>query len=215
MKPFSQWTFAYVIAFVKSVDKKVWVTVLSSVVGFILVVVLLIIPAWIERPMLRRDIQDMEAQIRLVNALGQKRLVWEEDQKVFGSLIKKTRARVFTAEDMGLLLGQVSKMAAESGVDVLTSMPSTEKVSYAAPYGSIYQPSGYEFTMQGGFHALSNLASRIENHKKLLRIRSIEIVPAERTPDRHTAELKLLAILETPPRTGSSAEAAKAKNVKK
>ena len=211
MKPFNQWTSADVIAFVKSVDKRTWLIVLSCAVVFFLMVVFLIIPAWIERPLLRRDIQSMEAQIRQINALNQKRLGWEEDQNVFGTLIEKTRARVFTAQDMGLLLGQVSKMASESRVDVLASKPLTEKAVFAAPYHLKYQPSGYEFTVQGGYHDLGSLASRIESYGKLLRIRSIEIMPAEKTPDRHVAELKLWAILKAPPQVASATGAGHAK----
>jgi hypothetical protein len=150
MKPLNQWTFVEVIAFVKSVDKRIWMIILSSAVGFFLMVVFLIIPAWIERPILRRDIQGMEAQIRQVNLLNQKRRGWEENQKVFGSLIDGTRARVFTPQEIGLLLGQVSKMAGESRVDVLASKPLAEKTVFPAPYNLKYQPSGYEFTVQGG-----------------------------------------------------------------
>jgi Tfp pilus assembly protein PilO len=211
MKPLNRWTSAEVIAFVKSVDKKVWVIVLSGAVIFLLMVVLLIVPAWIERPMLRRDIESMEAQIRQVNILNQKRLIWEKDQKVFSSLIDGTRARVFTAEDMGLLLGQVSKMAVESGVDVLASRPSNEKTVFSAPYNLKYQSNGYEFTVQGGYHDLGKLTSRIETHHKLLRIRSLEIVPAEKTPNRHVIELRLWAILETPQATAPAAGVANAK----
>ena len=215
MKPLNQWTFADVISFVKSVDKKIWLTVLSCAVGFLLVVVFLAIPAWIERPRLRRDIQSMEAQIRQVNALNQKRLGWEENQRVFGLLIEETQKRVFTEDSMGMLLGQISKMASESRVDVLASKPLTEKAVFAAPYNLKYQPSGYEFTVQGGYHDLGNLASRIEGHEKLLRIQSIEIVPAEKTPDRHVAELKLWAILKAPQQVVPPAKAAKANSAKK
>lgn len=211
MKPLSQWTFAQAIALVKSVDKKTWITVLSSAVGFLLVVVFLIVPAWIERPMLRRDIQSMEAQILQVNALSQQRQGWEENQKLFGSLIEKTQARAFTAEDMGLLLGQVSRMADASGVDVMASRPSNVRTAFAAPYNLKYQPSGYEFTMQGGYHELGELASRIETHKKLLRIRSIEIVPVEKMPERHIAELRLWAIMAAPKTVAPSKGASHAK----
>lgn len=217
MKPLNL-PFADVIAFLKSVDKKVWVTILLCVTGFLLLVVFLVIPAWIERPLLRRDIQSMETQIRLVNDLNKKRPGWEEDRKVFGSLIESTRARVFTVEDMGILLGSVSKMASESRVDVLASKPLTEKTVFAAPYHLKYQPCGYEFTVQGRYHDLGNLASRIEGHEKLLRIQSLEIVPAEKTPDRQIANLKLWAIMKTLPQAAPPAKAksvAKAKNVKK
>lgn len=210
MKPLKQWTFADVIAFMKSVDKKTWLVVLLCAVCFFLVTFFLVIPAWIERPLLRRDIQSMEAQIRLVNALSQKRQGWEENQKIFGDLIEKTQARVFTAEELGVLLGQVSKRASESRVDVLASKPLIEKTVFAAPYNLKYQPKGYAFTVQGGYHDLAGLASRIEGHEKLLRIRSLEIVPAAETPNRHIAELKLWAILKASPQSVVPAKATKA-----
>ncbi len=210
--------FSAIIAFLKSVDKKTWKVVFLCAVVFLLVVVFLVIPAWIVRPSLRRDIQSMEAQIRQIRDLNKKRPGWEVDRKVFTSLIESVRARVFTADDMGVLLGQVSKMASESRVDVITSQPLIEKTVFAAPYHLKYQPSGYEFTVQGGYHDLGNLVSRIENHGKLLRIQNLKIVPAEKTPNRHIAELKLWAILKAPPQVTPPAKAkkvVKAKNDKK
>ncbi len=218
MKMLKQWTFADVIAFVKSVDKKTCVAVLSGVVGFLLVVVFLVIPAWIERPLLRRDIQSMEAQIRQVNALSQKRPEWEEKQRVLGSLIEETQNQVFTEDSLGLLLGQISKMASESRMDVLASKPLPEKTVFSSPYNLKYQPRSCEFTVHGGYHDLGTLASRIEGHEKLLRIQSIGIMPAGKTPDRHVSELRLWAILKAPSQAAPPAKgtkAAKAKNAKK
>lgn len=198
MKPLSKWSFADIIEFAKHVDKKTWMTVASAAIGSLLVLIFLVIPAWVERPWLRRDIQSMESQIRQVNALSQKRPVWEENQEVFGALIEKAKSGVFTAENLGSLLGQVSKMANESRVEVLTSKPLAEKTVFVAPYNTKYQPSGYEFTLQGGYHDLGKLVSRIETYEKLLRIRSIQILPSKQT-DRHVAELKLWAITTASP----------------
>ena len=215
MKPLNQYSFADVRDFVKSVDKKTWMIVLSASVGLLVAVVFFVIPAWIERPLLRRDIESMESQIRQINAMNEKRPGWEESQRVFGSLIQKTQGRVFTPEDLGLLLGHVSKMADESGVDVLASRPSAEKTVFTAPYHLKYQPAGYEFTMQGGYHELGDLASRIETNEKLLRIQSLEILPEEKTPGRHIAELKLWAIMKAPPQAAAPAKPAKAKHAKR
>ena len=153
----------------------------------------------------------MEAQVRMINVLNQKSQGWEENRRVFGLLIGETQKRVFTEDSVGMLQGQISKMANESHVDVLISKPLTGKAVFAAPYDLKYQPSGYEFTVQGGYHDLGNLASRIESHEKLLRIRSLLIVPAEKTPDRHVAGLKLWAILKASPAAVPTAGASNAK----
>ena len=211
MKPLDQWSSADIIEFAKSVDKKTWLMIASGAVVSILVLVFFIIPAWIERPLLRRDIESMEGQVRQVNALSQKRIFWEQDEKAFGDLIRKTQARLFTEEDLSVLLGQISKMGSESRIEVLASKPTAEKNLFQTPYNSRYQPSGYEFTLQGGFHNLADLASRIESHEKLLRIRGFQIVPSEKSPNQHVAELKLWAILKAAPAAVSSEGAVHAK----
>lgn len=214
MKPINQQTIVEVMGFLRGVDKKTWVTVLSSAVGGLLFIVFIVFPSWIERPMLRKNIQSMETQIRQVQTLSQKRGDWEKNQKEFGSLIEKTQARVFTADDMGVFLGQVSKMASESRTEVQTSNPLNEKAVFAEPYNLKYQPSGYEFTVEGGYHDLGNLVSRLESHEKLLRIQSMKIVPSEKTPGRNIAELKLWAILKAPPPPPKPVKTAKAGSAK-
>ena len=97
--------------------------------------------AWIERPVLRRDIQAMEAQIRQVNSLNQKRQGWEKDLKAYGPFIENIQKSVFTDENVGMLLGQISRLARESRVDVLASKPLAEKAVFQAPYHLKYQPS--------------------------------------------------------------------------
>ncbi len=207
MKPIKQWTLAGILEFAKGVDTKTWVMILAGALAFFLIFVFLVIPAWIERPMFRHQVQSMEAQIRQVKSLDQKRALWEENQKVFGDLIAGTQSRLFAADEMGSLLGQVSKMAQEARVDVLAAKPMTEKTVFPAPYHLKYQPAGYEFTVQGGYHDLGRFASRLENSDKLLRIQSIQIVPTEKTPDRHIAQLRVWAILSAPSLAGSTTAA--------
>jgi hypothetical protein len=215
MKMPNQWTTGEIIEFAKRVDKKTWGAVAIGSTAFLLVLVFLVFPAWIERPLLRRDIESMQAQIRQVNALSQKRAAWQQDEKVLGALIEKTQGRVLTADGLGLLLGQISKMANETRVDVLASKPFNDKVLFAAPYNAKYQPSGYEFTLQGGYHDLGTLVSMIEGYEKLLRIRSLQIVASERTPERHICGLRLWAIVVPPPAAAIKAPAAGAKSAKK
>ncbi|MFH0984590.1 MAG: type 4a pilus biogenesis protein PilO [Candidatus Omnitrophota bacterium] len=216
MKPIKALPMANVVAFLRSFDKQTWLIIVLGTGIFLLSLFFLAIPAWIERPALRRDIQSMSGQIRQVNELNKNRARWEEDRKMFSALIETTRARVFSKEDMELLLGLVSKMASEARVDVLASKPLTEKAVFGAPYHLQYQPNGYEFSVQGGYHHLGDFLSRIEAHDKLLRVRSLEIIPAEKTPDRHIANLTLWAIIKAPPPPPPPAKKApKGKNVPK
>jgi len=210
MKTAKQLTMADIIGLAKTVDKKTWVTAGVTAVGLMLLWFVMIGPAWIERPALRREIHEMTTQINQVNILNQKRPILEQNLKVYGDVLAKTKERVYTFEGIGLLLGQISKLADESRVEVLASRPQLEKVIYAAPYNAKYAASGYEFTVQGGYHDLGKLAGRIESYDKLLRIQRLQITSSEKSPERHKAELRLLAITVAPP-----APVTKAANAKK
>lgn len=194
MKQFSQMNTKDIIGFVKGVDKKTWGKFSVVAIGAVFFLIVFVYPAWIERPILRREIQGMEAQIRQVSGLNQKKPVWEEDQRSFSDVLERTNGRLFSREGVGLLLGQVSKLAVESKVDVLASKPVNEKIVYAAPYNSKYEANGYDFTLQGGYHDFGMLANRIETYSRLLRIQSIHILPSEKTPGKQISEWRLSAI---------------------
>ena len=216
MKAVKQMTLADIIEFAKSVDKKTWVTVAVSAVGIMLLWFVLIGPAWIERPALRREVQEMTKQIIQVNALNEKRPLLEGDLKAYNELLAKTKDRLFTSDGIGLLLGQVSKLADESRVDVLASRPQNDKLAYAAPYNAKYAANGYEFTVQGGYHELGQLVGRIESYDKLLRIQRLQISGSEKNQERHQAELRVLAFTVAPPLPPAKAtKGTKAPNAKK
>lgn len=207
MKPLNQWTVNDITGFIKSVDKKIWLMIAIGGIGFLLILVFLVIPAWIERPRLRRDILNMETQIRTVQTLTQKQAVWLQNEKTFDALIKNVQERLYTPESAASILGQASKKATESRVEVIVSKPASDKIVFPAPYHSKYESAGYEFTLQGGYHDMANLISRIESHTKLLRVRSFRIIPSDKAPDRHLAELKVWAISSTSKSAGAATAA--------
>ncbi len=197
MKPFKQWNAKDVIEFAKGVDKKIWMKLAGITIGVLFFLIVIVIPAWIERPLLRRHIQSMEAQIRQVNALSQKKTLWEVNEKIYSAMIQGVEERLFTTEEIEMLLGKASKLAAESRVDVLASKPVNDKTVYALPYNTKYQSNGYSFTLLGSFHDIGMLASRIETNGRLLRIQSIHMATSEKTPGKEIVELQLAAISES------------------
>ncbi|HNX68758.1 MAG TPA: type 4a pilus biogenesis protein PilO [Candidatus Omnitrophota bacterium] len=199
MKPASKFTISRIIEIVKGVDKKAWVWIASGAVAFVALWVLIIGPAWFDRPRLRSEMRGMEAQIRQVKALNQRRPVFEADEKLFGGVITGVQKSLFSSEEIGSLMGQFSRLANEAGVEVLASKPQNELITFEAPYNAKYGAVGYEFTLQGGYHDLGKLMSLIEGAQKLLRVRSFHVVATDKTPDKHIAELRLLAITAASP----------------
>lgn len=216
MKPIKEWKKEDLIDFLKTVDKKTWGIIAGSIVGIVIAWTFVIGPAWFDRPSLRREMQGMESQIQQVKTLNEKRPTLEADKRLYEEMIDKAKSCLFKAEESGLLLGQISKLANESRVEVIASKPrGGEVTAFPAPYDLKYQAKGYDFTVQGGYHELGTLMSRIESFNKLLRIQNLWITPAEATPDKHIAEIRLLAIAEAPPAVAEKGKKANAKKKKK
>ncbi|OQA56187.1 MAG: Pilus assembly protein, PilO [Candidatus Omnitrophica bacterium ADurb.Bin277] len=194
MKPLKQWTKQDLIDLLKHVDKRTWLMIAAAVVGLSALWFVLIGPAWIKRPYLRREIQNMDTQLRQYQILNQKRIKLEEDRKTYQALFEETKVRLYEEGDIALLLGQVSKLAHDAKVDMIASRPQKDSVLYPKPYQDRYLAVGYDFTMQGGYHQLARLAAAIESYPKLLRIQKIQIVPSKDDQSRHVAQFDLVAI---------------------
>lgn len=203
MKSFNQWNIKNIIEFSRHVDKKTWVKISIIVLGALLFLIFVVVPAWIERPLIRRKIESLQAQIRQANALNQKRLIWEEHQSQFGEVITKTQARLFAMEEIELLLGQVSRMAADSRVDMLSSKPLPAKIIYPEPYHSRYQANSYAFSVYGEYHDFGRFAGCVESNDRLLRIQSIHIIPSDKWPGKQIAEWQISAISASPQQTAT------------
>lgn len=215
MKPVKSVKIDEVIAFIKSVDKRTWVTGAATAVGILLLWFGFVGPAWIERPVLRRKNQEMTRQIIQVNGLNEKKPVLEGNLKLYSDLIAATNKRLFTTEEIGLLLGQISKLAYESRVEVIGSRPLSDTIVYPAPYDAKYAAHGYEFTVLGGYHDLGKFLAKIESYDKLLRVHRLHIAVSDKTPELHRAELKVLAFTAAPPLPPAKVPAKKSVHAKK
>jgi Tfp pilus assembly protein PilO len=217
MKPIPKFNKEELIKLLKSVDKKTWIGIAVGIVSVSFLWFVLIVPAWIERPELWRQIQNMDAQMRQVNALKQKQPVWEENRKQYAQIIESTKASFYREVELSLLLGQISKLAAESSVEVIASKPLSEAVKFPKPFQDRLQAASYDFVMQGDYHALAKFASGVESFSRPLRIQMIHIVPATDNPERHIATFDIFAIAEKPvsPVTASTTNSARPGNAPK
>ena len=194
MKPVNQWKKEKVIEFLKSVDKKTWLTGMVVLVGVGLLWFTLIAPAWIERPQLRSRLQAMDAQVRQFGDLSQRRKIWKQNEAAFGKIIQEARAKIYKEGESALLLGQVSKIAENAGADIVASKPRIDKVVFPAPFQDRFRAVNYDLTMRGGYHALGKLTAGIESQSRLLRIQSLQILPVADDPEKQTVQYCLSVI---------------------
>lgn len=183
-----------VIAWAKEVDRKVWITVAVSVTAFVFLYVFLISPAWFQRPQLKKKVADVEIQTVRLNALLPRKpelLKQKEEVKAF---IESFQKRLFREEEMAFLLGRISKIANEAQVELLSSRPMEQSEAFPAPYGDKYKKFIYLVTVEGGYHQIADLVSRLESNDQYFQIQRLSIVPQASAVGKQVADIKLMAV---------------------
>lgn len=194
MKALGQLDVSTIIDLVKRADKKTRTQIgIGAFVGIVLVV-FIIWPAWIQRIQIRHQIRLIQGQIDTVHTLSLKREEWLRNQTEYGKHIGDAKGRLFQPSETSLLLGAISKLADESKVSIIASRPKDSEEKIPPPFDAQYERSLFDFTVEGDFHALGTLVSRIESNPKLLRIQIFRISPQEEKPERHLADLSLSAV---------------------
>ncbi len=183
-----------IIAWAKEVDRKTWIMVAVGVVVFAVLYVFLIGPAWFQRPALIKKVADVEIQTVRLNALLPRKpelLKQKEEVKIF---IESFQKRLFREDEMAFLLGRISKIANDAQVELLSSRPMEQSEAFPAPYGDKYKKFIYLVTVEGGYHQIADLVSRLESSAQYFQIQSLSIVPQASSVGKQVADIKLMAV---------------------
>ena len=194
MKPLNQWTPSDITDLLKRVDKKTWIKIGIGAAVFLVLFFLVISPAWFQRLQVRSQIAVVKGQIITVENLSRKKPEWLRDQADFKKFIDDVKGRIFLPGETSLLLGAIAKLADESKVNIIASRPKDFLEKLPPPFDEQYEGNLYDFTVEGGYHALGTFISKIEANPKVLRIQLCHVNPREASPDSHVASISLSAM---------------------
>jgi len=194
IKPIQEWTGADFILFAKSVDRKTWIRVGGIALAVVLFAVFVGWPAWFMRTHVKTMIQVIEGQIVRLETQRRNEKGWRKDKEECEKFIAGVHRRLYDMNRLSLLLGEISKLAEESGVSVIASRPQDKPESFPKPYDAKYRADLYDFTVEGDYHALGRFISRIESHERQLRVQFFNINPREKNPESHILNLTLSAV---------------------
>ncbi|HRK62738.1 MAG TPA: type 4a pilus biogenesis protein PilO [Candidatus Omnitrophota bacterium] len=183
-----------ILAWLKTVDRKTWFLVSGGVLIVASAYIFLIEPAWFQRPILKKKIVEVETQtIRLKVLLPRKPELQEqkEETKIFISEFQK---RLFKEEEMAFLLGRISLLAQDAQVEVLSSKPMEQSESFPAPYSDKYKKFIYLISVEGGYHQIADLVSRLESNPQYFQIQSLSIAAQGNNADRQIADITVMAV---------------------
>ncbi|MBI3314151.1 MAG: type 4a pilus biogenesis protein PilO [Candidatus Omnitrophica bacterium] len=194
MKPIQQWNKEDIIDFFKKVDKKTWIKI-GVIAGLGLIVFVVVIwPAWFKRVQVHADIKNVKAKIESIELLRHKKSEWIHNKTDYGRYVQDVKQKLYTSGESSLLLGEVSKLAKDSGVSIIASSPQEAPVKFPEPFIQNYEARYYDFVIEGGYNALGKFASKIESYPKLLRIQRFHITPREDNPTSHLADIRLAVV---------------------
>jgi len=194
-KPFTQWTGADFLMVLKSLDKKTWIQVVSG--GLIAAVLgyFIIYPAWFKRAGMKSLIAVTEGQIIKLQTLKRNERGWRDDKEKYLQYIHDVKQRLYLPGETALLLGKISKIAEQTGVSIVSSMPQdVASVQFPKPFDEKFKPELYDFVVEGGYHQLGQFISQIESSPKILRVENFRLSPLDDYRDRHMAKFTLSAV---------------------
>ncbi|MCM8775418.1 MAG: type 4a pilus biogenesis protein PilO [Candidatus Omnitrophica bacterium] len=194
MKPIREWTASDVLVFVRGIDQKTWFKIgIMTAVAWILVGVI-IWPAWVKRVQIHGEIDTMKKRIEALEQLKQKKSELLKNKSDYARYVQDVQSRLYSVGVGTLLLGEISKLAHESKVSIIASRPQDEAVKFPPPYDQLYRSTLYDFTIEGGYHALGTFVSKIESYPKQLQIQSFRIEPKGENSTSHVSEIRLLVV---------------------
>ena len=175
MKPISQWSVKGILEIVRSADRKTLVR--YGVIGGagLLILVFVVWPAWITRFEIKQKIKTIEEQMVSVETLSKSKPILMKNKEQYTKLLKEAKARLFLPGEASLLLGDISKLANEANVVIISSSPKEGGEKFPAPFDKQYEASLYSFTVEGGYHQLGEFVAKLEGNPKILRIQEFDI----------------------------------------
>lgn len=194
MKPLTQWTSTDAIDFLKKVDIKLWRQIALCAVGSLLVFVIIIIPAWFERWQIKAELQGIEAKVQMVQNLARNETLWQKQSREYQELIRTTREKTYSSVETALLAGEISRLAKESRITIVSSRPHDVNAKFPAPFDKRYGLRSYQFVLNSGYHAFGDFLSRIENHPRFLQIQALNMQAGESASSLPKIEISIAAV---------------------
>ena len=183
-----------ILAWLKTVDRKTWFLIAGGLLVFVAAYVFLIQPAWFQRPALKKKIVEVETQTMRLKALLPRRPELQGQKENTKTFISDFQKRLFKEDEMAFLLGRISKLAQDAQVEVLSSKPMEQSESFPGPYSDKYKKFIYLLSVEGGYHQIADLVSRLESYPQYFQIQSLAIAAQGDSVDRQTADITVMAV---------------------
>lgn len=157
-------------------DKKVLIQHGILFGSLVVIIFFVFFPLFFKIGDMRNQIKISQSEIEL-SRIKIKRMPELKSQLVaYSKQIENVQKRFLQIHDLDQLIGDISKIAAESGIVLTGSRPITDKQqTFPEPYGKKYLAAPYELIFEGNYHQFGKFLSELEQSSRLLLVRDLNI----------------------------------------
>jgi len=184
------------LSYLRGLDRKSQIRLGLAATGGLIFLLFIFWPAWVVRPQVQNRIQVLrnavltaQAQIRLEPKLL-------EEKKELEAFVQGAHRRLLTENDTQRLTGILTEMSERRRMVLLSSQPQTKTQAIPAPFDQRYAVLSFELAVEGGYHALANFISEIEDYPKTLRVDEFSVTPREEKPGILVGGVRLSAFFK-------------------
>lgn len=160
-------------------DKKQVIQLAVIAGGLLVLIFFVFLPLFLKIQPMRREAGDLSQQITVAKNKIKKIGELKQQLDLYSKEIDAVEKRFLRIRDLDELLGDLSKLAADSEVVLVGSRPLSEKKQVLPePFNKKYLSVSYELTLEGSYHQFGKFVNDIEQSERLLSIRDLSIRPA-------------------------------------
>ncbi|MBI3316099.1 MAG: type 4a pilus biogenesis protein PilO [Candidatus Omnitrophica bacterium] len=107
--------------------------------------------------------------------------------------LEETEKKFIAPHEASLFLENLSKLALDAGVKIITMRPAENPVKARSKTANPYTPFSVNVSALGGTHAIGKYLAGLESYGTFVRVTDMKIMPNAQEAKKHLVELELTA----------------------
>ena len=120
----------------------------------------------------------------------------KDKKEEYSEAISRMDSYLYDGVSSPNLMGVVSELASESGLNILSSKPKEYDGEEAMMNNGYYKPSVIYIELKGKYHDLGRFINLLENYEKLFFISDMDIQPFNKDEENLNIKLSILTFLK-------------------
>ncbi len=166
----------------KTVDRKVLIQFGAIFILFLIFIVFFFMPIAAKQQKAKLGNLGLKRQIQNGNIKAAKLPKMKEDQKLYGARIEAIRTGFFSSSDEDKITEIFTTLAGKSGVRIVATRTSTEKLELPPQFSMLYRVLNYDLTVDGSYHKIGLFMNALEEYERNFAVYHLRLIKSLNTP---------------------------------